>query len=225
MKNIQLEIKGLSFVLRGNFNPVIFSPIWFAHEGLIRKEESKNVETQIIHPDVVSFKLDWMQLQVTRDMFSVQTMKEQYEEFLKDLVFGTFKLLRHTPLNSMGINRSEHFRIETVEKWHEIGHTLAPKKIWNDLLENPGLSSISITEGIRKDGLKGNIRVQVEPSAKVHPGIFILVNDHFEVSDSEETLGADEIINILENNWGKSLERSNNIITGLLEQLNGACTK
>ena len=225
MKNIQPEMKGLSFVLRGNFNPVIFSPVWFAYERLIRKEEAEKAETQIIHPDVVTFNLDWVQLQVTRDIFSVQTMKEHYEEVLRDLVFGTFKLLKHTPLKSMGINRLEHFRIDTVEKWHEIGHTLAPKKIWNDLLENPGLNSMSITEGKRRDGLKGRIRVQVEPSTKVQPGILILVNDHFEVDDPDKTLGANEIINILENNWDKSLERSNNIITGLLERLDGACTK
>jgi hypothetical protein len=32
MKNQQAEIKGLIFVLRGHFNPIIFSPVWFASE-------------------------------------------------------------------------------------------------------------------------------------------------------------------------------------------------
>lgn len=219
MKNKQPEMQGLVFVLRGSFNPIIFSPVWFASEKLIRKEEAEKAETQIVHPDVVSFNLDWLRLQVTRDMFFVETIKEPYEEVLRDLVFGTFKLLRHTPLRVMGINRAEHFRIDSLEKWHEIGHTLAPKSIWNDLLENPGLSSLSITEGIRRDGLKGYITVQVEPSKRVHPGIFILVNDHFEVNNPENTLGADEIINILENKWEESSIRSKGIIKTLLEKL------
>lgn len=67
--------------------------------------------------------------------------------------------------------------------------------------------------------MKGHITVQVEPSKRVHPGIFILVNDHFEVHSPENTLGADEIINILENNWEKSSVRSKDIIRKLLEKL------
>ena len=224
MKKILPEIKGLIFVLRGHFNPIIFSPVWFASEKLIRKEEAEKAKTQIVHPDVVSFNLDWLRLQVTRDMFFVETMKEPYEEFLLDLILGTFKLLRHTPLKAMGITRSEHFRIDSIEKWHEIGHTLAPKNIWNDILDNPGLNSMSITESKRRDGLKGFIRVQVEPSRRVHPGIFVLINDHYEVNDPKETQGGDEIINILENKWEESLKRSNQIIIQLMEKLYGFAT-
>ena len=225
MKNQQAEIKGLIFVLRGHFNPIIFSPVWFASEKLIRKEEAEKAETQVIHTDVVSFNLDWMRLQVTRDMFFVETIKEPYEEILRDLILGTFKLLRHTPLKLMGISRSEHYRIENIEKWHDIGHTLAPKSIWNDILENPGLNSMSITEAERRDGLNGYIRVQVEPSKRVHPGIFVLVNDHFEVNHPEKTHGGDEIINILETQWDTSLMRSNQIIIRLMEKLYGFGTK
>lgn len=220
MKNKQPEMKTLLIVLRGSFNPVIFSPVWFSYENLIRKEEAEKAENLVVHPDVVSFNLDWLRLQVTRDMFFVETIKEPYEEVLRDLVFGTFKLLRHTPLKQMGINRVEHFRIDSVEKWHEIGHTLAPKSIWNNLLDSPGLRSISIEEGKRRDGLRGHIRVQVEPSNRVHPGIFVLVNNHFEVNDPENTLGADEIINILENKWEESSTRSKYIISELLDKLN-----
>jgi len=225
MKNKLPEIKRLIFVLRGNFNPIIFSPVWFASEKLIRKEEAEKAEIQIVHPDVVSFNLDWLRLQVTRDMFSVETIKEPYEEVLRDLIFATFKLLRHTPLKVMGINRSEHFRIDTIEKWHEIGHTLAPKSIWNNILDNPGLNSISTIEDSRRDGLKGYIKVQVEPSKRVHPGICVLVNDHFEVNNPEGIYGADEIINILENKWEDSLKRSNHIITTLVEKLDASGTK
>ncbi|QTA80827.1 Uncharacterized protein dnl_31400 [Desulfonema limicola] len=224
MKNKNPEIEGLVIVIRGNFNPIIFSPVWFASEKLIRKEEAEKAETQIVHPDVVSFNLDWLRLQVTRDMFLAETTKEPYEEVLRDLVLGTFKLLRHTPLKLMGINRAMHFRIDSMEKWHEIGHILAPKNIWNEILDKPGLKSLSIQESERRDGLKGFIRVQVEPSSRVHPGIFISINDHYETKDAEKTPGADEIINIIENNWEKSSKRSREITKKLLEKLNDSIT-
>lgn len=224
MKNNNPEIEGLAIVIRGNFNPIIFSPVWFASEKLIRKEEAEKAETQIVHADVVSFNLDWLRLQVTRNMFLVETTKEPYKEVLRDLVLGTFKLLRHTPLKVMGINRPMHFRIESIEKWHEIGHILAPKNIWNEVLDQPGLKSLSVVESVRRDGLKGFIRVQVEPSSRVHPGIFISINDHYETKDTENTLGADELINIIENNWEKSSIRSKEIIKKLLEELNDRIT-
>ncbi|VEN73319.1 conserved hypothetical protein [Candidatus Desulfarcum epimagneticum] len=219
MKNHNPEIQGLSIVFIGTFNPKIFSPLWFSSEKLIRKQEAEQAQNQLIHPDVVSFNLDWLALQVTRDRFSAGTTKEPYEEILRDLVLGTFKLLRHTPLTQMGINWERHFRIDSVEKWHRIGHALAPKNIWNNLLDNPGLTRLSIGEAPRRDGLKGKITVGVAPSPRVQPGIFIDINDHVEVQDTGNTLGADEIINVLENRWEDSSTRSNDIISGLLERL------
>ena len=219
MEKHQADIQGLVIVVRGHFNPIIFSPVWFSSEGLIRKEEAAKAETQIVNPDVVSFNLDWLRLQVTRETFFVETTKDSYEDVLRDLVAGTFKLLRHTPLTMMGINRHLHFRTESVEKWHQIGDILAPKKIWNDIFNKPGLKSLSIVESDRDDGLNGHIQLKIEPSARVNPGLFISTNDHFQVNDAESALGADEILDILENRWQESLERSTNIVNKLLENL------
>lgn len=219
MENSYLESQNFSIVLRGTFNPIIFSPVWFSSEKLIRREEAEKAVIRLVHSDLVTFNLDWLKLEVTRDRFFAETIKEPYEEILRDLVSGTFKLLRHTPLKQMGINRTKHFKINSVEKWHEIGHTLAPKNIWNDILDNPGLTSISISEATRRDGLKGQITVTLEPSRIVDPGIFISINDHFEVQNSKTTLGADEIIDILEKSWEDSSTRSKDIVSELLEKL------
>ena len=224
MEKQQAEIQGLIIVVRGHFNPIIFNPVWFSSEGLIRKEEAVKAETQIVNPDVVSFNLDWLRLQVTRETFFVETTKDSYEDVLRDLVAGTFKLLRHTPLTMMGINRHLHFRTGSVEKWHQIGDILAPKKIWNTIFKKPGLKSLSILESDRDDGLKGYIQLKIEPSARVNPGLFISTNDHFQVNDADSALGADEILDILENRWQESLERSTNIVNKLLENLDAEIT-
>lgn len=216
---IKPKIKGMTIVLIGDFNPKILSPVWHANQGLIRKEEGEKAETQIVHPDVTTFNLDWMRFQVTRNQYVLETWQETCEDILHDIVLGTFRLLRHTPLKKLGINTQSHFKIDSEEQWHEIGHKLAPKEIWKNVFKNPGMVSLTMQDMPRTDGLNGYIRVDAQPSTRVHPGVFIRVNDHYEAKDISSVTGADEIIDIFENNWNNSLEHSTNIITTLMEQL------
>jgi hypothetical protein len=97
-----IALEGVSIVLLGSFNPQIFQPAWFAAEELLRKEEAEAAEVAIIHRDIVSFSTSWMQLQVQLDRFMVSTADSAFYEPLRDLVLGTFQLLRHTPVQKMG---------------------------------------------------------------------------------------------------------------------------
>jgi hypothetical protein len=212
------EIQGISVVWLGDFNPKIFQPAWFAAEGLVRKQEAEKAKIEIIHPEVVTFTLEWLILQVTRERFFVSTSQEPYYEVVRDLVLGTFSLLRHTPVHKMGINRDMHFRMDSEEAWHAFGHRLAPKDLWKDILgENPGMRSLTM-EGRRQDGCKGYTRVKVEPSEKVHPGVYVNVNDHYEVADPKSVIGSDEIRTLFERSWSESLRRSAHIAYALLEK-------
>lgn len=101
----KLEIEGMGIVLVGSFNPQIFQPAWFAAEGLIRKEEEEAAKIQLIHRQAALFSLDWLQLQVTDEKFVALTTPSSYYEPLRDLVLGTFRLLRHTPIRQMDLNR------------------------------------------------------------------------------------------------------------------------
>ncbi len=219
MNTIHPAFQGHNIVLVGNFNPAIFQPAWFAAEELIRKQEAEEANLIIGHPDIMIFSLDWLRVEVDRERFIASTTMEPYDEIVRDLVLGTFKLLPHTPITIMGINRQRHFEMSSEEQWHKAGHTLAPKEIWNDVLKNPGTMSITMEESQRSDGLDGYVRVTVEPSNKVHPGIFIKVNDHFEIRNPEKTSGNKDIIDILENNWSNSYRRSAKMISMLLERL------
>jgi hypothetical protein len=211
------EIQSVSVVWLGDFNPKIFQPAWFAAEGLIRKQEAEEANVEIIHPEVVSFALEWLTLQVTRERFFASTSQEPYYEVVRDLVLGTFRLLRHTPVHKMGINTDMHFRMGSEEAWHAFGHRLAPKDLWQGILENPGMRSLTM-EGRRPDGCKGYIRVKVEPSVRVHPGVYVNVNDHYEVADPKSVIGSDEIRTLLERSWDESLRRSARIAYALLEK-------
>ena len=209
-------IEGVGIVLVGSFNPKIFQPAWFAAENLIREEEAQAANIQLIHPKVAIFSLDWLHLQVTEEQFTATTTQSSFYEPLRDLVLGTFRLLRHTPVQMMGLNRDSHFRMPTEEAWHAFGHRLTPKEPWAGVLKEPGMRSLTM-EGLRPDDLQGYIRVRVEPSGRISPGVFINVNDHYVVKGAEISQGCDEIIDILDREWKRSLDRSAEIVSSLLE--------
>ena len=217
MSTHQPEIQGISVVLLGDFNPKIFQPAWFAAEGLFRQQEAESATIEIIHPEVVSFELEWLRLQVTRERFVVSTTQVPYYEVMRDLILGTFGLLRHTPLHKMGINTDKHFRMASEEVWHAFGDRLVPKDLWQGVLDTPGVRNLTI-EGKRPDEIKGYIRVQVAPSTRIHPGVYFKVNDHYEVEDPKVVLGSETILGFFERSWRDSLQRSDSLIDALLEK-------
>jgi hypothetical protein len=206
-------------VFVGNFNPKIFQPSWFASEGLIGKQDAEEAKVEVIHPDITIFSLEWVKVQVLRERFSVETKQQPYDEALRDIAFSTFTILKHTPLTKMGINMFMHFRVDSVEKWHAVGHKLAPKDIWEGVLQKPGMKSLTMEECPRRDGYNGYIQVKIEPSAQVKPGLFFGINDHVEVKDPETATGSDEIVNVLKEIWRESHKRSETIIYSLLERV------
>lgn len=210
-----LEIEGLTIVFRGDFNPKIFQPAWFAAQKLIRDQESEQAKVNIIHETIVSFNLEWFHLDVEPNKFSAGTNQAPYLEIVRDLVIGTFRILKHTPIRMMGINLESHFKMKSEEDWHALGDRIAPKNLWDKVLDKPGLRNVTI-EGKRPDGFLGNIGVRMEPSKRINPGIYIAINDHYEIKEPDTSLGCEETINILEDNWEVSTKRSKEITRTLL---------
>lgn len=208
------DIQGMNVVLVGSFNPKIFHPAWFASQQLIRKKEAEDANIEVITPAVAKFNLEWMRLQVIQEQFVVETEQEPYYEMVRDLIIGAFNLLNHTPINMLGINTQQHFRMHSDEEWHGLGNELAPKeKYWTPILEKPGMRSL-IIQGERPDKHKGYIQIKIEPSSKVQPGIYISINDHYEI---REESGCKAIIDILNLDWSKSKHRSEVLIKHFLD--------
>jgi hypothetical protein len=199
----------------GSFNPRIFQPAWFAAEGLIRKAEADEATIEVIHPEVVSFHTELFHVQVVADRFAASTGNPSFYEPIRDLVVGTFRILSHTPVYALGLNRDGHFRVDSAEAWHALGNRLVPKEPWDNLLEKPGMRSLTV-EGVRPDGRKGYIRVRVEPSVKVLPhGVYVAVNDHYEVQDKAEALGCREALDVIDSSWRSFMDRTS-IATALI---------
>src|SRR3954463_8544753 len=113
MAELKAKIEAAAIILLGSFNPQIFQPTWFSAQGLIRKEEGESAKLQLIHPEIAAFSLEWAQLQVTPQRFGLEasTTQQYSPELLRDLTLGTFRLLSHTPVKMMGLNRLFHFPV------------------------------------------------------------------------------------------------------------------
>src|SRR5687767_7777928 len=115
-----------SIVILGSLNPQIFQPEWFARMELIRPIEAEAARIEAVTSEVTVFHADWFHLQVTRDRFGVTASDGRFEQPLRDLVLGTFTLLRHTPVTAIGLNRLMQFHWTEAEPWHRFGDTFAP---------------------------------------------------------------------------------------------------
>jgi hypothetical protein len=213
----QLEIEGLNIVVLGTFNPQIFQPEWYARQNLIGVEQAEKASIEFINPDISVFSIGWMRLEITRDRASFGTNQAQHFELLRDLVGSTFKILQHTPLSRFGINWVCHFRMPDIESWHKIGHKLAPKEPWAEVLQDPGMRDVMM-EAKRPDKYAGKIYVTVQPSLIVQPGVYVMINDDFElgVEKGVET-APDKLIRILNSELSRSMERRTRINEKVLQ--------
>lgn len=203
---------GLTVVIVGNFTPTIFQPSWFAAQEMIRAAEAQAAKIDLIHENLTSFSTDWFQLQVTEDKFSISA-STAHEDLLYDLVSSCFSLLAHTPVRLLGLNSHSHVQVEMRDEWHAIGDALVPKNMWNGILKEPGMRSLSV-EGARTDGNKGYILVTVAPSRRFDPGIFVQINDHFELEQSAST---DKLLKVLDTSWKHSLALGKNILDSVIK--------
>src|SRR5205814_6248809 len=89
------------------------------------------VAVQVIHAEFVDFALDWVHLQVQRELFVAESDPEPFVR-LADLVSGCFNRLKDTPISKMGINRRAHIDLGSTDGWHALGDILAPKSRLED---------------------------------------------------------------------------------------------
>lgn len=194
----ELELQAHTIVAVGDLNPAIFQPAWFAAEGLITHEESRAAQIQMISAQAAVFQVDWLSLQVLPDRFLAATENEAFYRHLADLVVSTFSRLNHTPISTLGINFGCHYRLDEPTHWMYISDELAPKSRWTELLNTPILRSLTMGS-LRTTGPKGHVQIRVEPSVRIANGVFIDVNNHYEVSHEER--GCRAMLSVLATEW------------------------
>jgi hypothetical protein len=149
-----LESEMLEVVMLGSFNPAILHPQWFLRQKLIGEEEALAARIKVVATEVTDVSFAGIHITCLNQSLVLNIQNMAFLTKLLDLIDGILNLLPHVPLHACGINPSAHYRVETVEYWHKIGHTLAPKKlIWEPLFPEPGMQNLTI-----KSPRKGNIR-------------------------------------------------------------------
>lgn len=216
---------GVSIVLAGAFNPVIFSPLWFKNHNLITESELESANVELQHRELTIFRLDWMDVQVQLDRFKIATEQSPYIR-LSDFVVKTFReFLSHTPISMIGINRMVQFTVDSEEIRNKIGNKLAPPDVWGDWGKqvvakddrgHGGMTHLVMEQRAVDDRDHGYVRADIRPSSTKNNGIFMEINDHYEVHD-ENLTGNDKIIDLLESSFEKSIARSESIINHIME--------
>lgn len=208
VREFPCEIEAASAVLVGNFNPAIFHPGWFERQGLLSRAQAEGANVAAVLPELAQFSLehDRIHVQVLPNRLTVTGTPDLQEE-LHVLVVETFKILEHTPLNMLGINYNMHFRMPSDDAWHTVGHRLAPKEIWEELLDTPGTRSVTI-QGKRPGSRAKHVRVTVEPSVQVLPGVYFAVNEHF---DRDEKEPSSVLLDALREEWQPAIEHARTV--------------
>lgn len=195
-----LQSKRLNVIFIGDFNPVIFQPSWLAHKKLIREDEAENAKIEVIHTEVVQYKIgDWLQFECTRDRCIFTTLQEPFFIVVKDLINGVFSLLKETPIRAFGINVGYNINSQSKENYYNIGKSLTPLSLWEEDLNDPRLSKIEILEQKRKDFDKTEasrtITITSSKDPRIPFGVLINVNNHFSVKDFKNSDTANALLN------------------------------
>jgi hypothetical protein len=226
--HIEPEIGGVSIVLLGSFNPKIFQPYWMANYGLISASEAEIADVAVIHPEITAFMIeDLFTLQVNPTRFSIERNVAPLV-LICDLVTRLFiDLLPHVPIHQMGINRTVHFHLGQEQR-ERIGLMLAPREPWGEWgkevssgegLKHGGLQSLALIQRNVSDRPAGWIQTRIEPSLKIghgQTGIFMEVNDHYELTDASQTSSPEAMMKLLVKIFDKSIRRSEEIIDQIM---------
>lgn len=212
MLSSYLQVKTLSLVFLGDFNPAIFQPAWFSGKNLIREQEARDAKLDVVHNELAKFQIpNWLQFECTRLRCVFLTTQEPFFEPIRDLAIGTFKILKETPIRALGINHNMHYQLPNEKTYYEFGNKLSPLSNWEDTITDPRLIRLEILEGGRKDWKNGQYRINVVPSDIIGAssfGISIGFNHHFAKHDNGPL---NSIIDIIEENWESTEKKANSI--------------
>jgi hypothetical protein len=183
---------------------------------------------EVVHREIAAFKVgDWLRVRVEPIRFIAESSEPPFVK-LSDLVVRTFgEVLTHTPISKMGINRRVHFNVGEEAIRNRIGQVLAPQEAWGEWAKciastkagkHGGMVSLTMSQEDLDDREIGYIRAKVEPSALIKggTGIFVEVNDHYEISDQASQDGAIRITGLLAKQFDASIRRSEWIIDQIM---------
>lgn len=228
---IEVRTDLVSIVMVGSFNPRILQPYWFAHNGLISEDDAADAGDVISIPEYTRFTAAGIFIEVQSDRFLARC-ESIHKERVKDLALSTFgEHLPHTPICSLGINRSFTVDCGSEKVRDQFGSLLAPKSPWGEwgsaiesgakAEKHGGMVRLIMRQEPRPDGFDGYVQTDLRPNLSINTVVLVDVNDHYTVAEPEEVEGCQKVIDIIDSNWKPSMSTSETILDGLIGTIRG----
>ena len=222
------ERKQFSIVLIGNFNAALFEPEWFFRNGIISQEDvdlardENSVFPIVVTSQLTLFKTSQFTIKIEQNKFSVISETESFS-LIRDFVVNTFAVLGGYTIKAFGFNYSAHYNVGDMDTYQMIGDNLAPKKYWVSFLEDEvtgidrksGLADIQMIK-YKEDNI-GYIKIQLQPSNFIRPGVFITCNDHYQIDEKDSN--ADNVITMISEAFEPRYEYMKNMHINLLNEV------
>ena len=223
------EILTAVIVVVGDFNPAIVSPDWLARNELIGSDDAAEVpnlsKSLLVSREVTNFEAKIFSLQVLQNRFTLVS-KDALSPAFMDLAVGILQLIPHTPIVALGLNFLGHFKLASMDEYHQVGDVLAPKDIWTSLFpgKTAGLAelTIRIQDWDRGGELKtqDEKRITLQPSEKVKPGLLLSYNDHHDLQakTNDGLMPGNRAAKVIDEHWQAAMNDAIRVFDELIER-------
>ncbi|MGI2067834.1 hypothetical protein [Shewanella sp. MF08487] len=228
MKSYLKQEDTISIVVIGSFDPSIFHPQWFIRHQLVHEEDLKPpfLELNVVHRQLSQFKSSWFALEVVDNRLLLNTSDMTRSEDLRDLACNIFNILTEITITAIGLNRTSVYKCMTVNSWHKIGYTIAPKDIW--LKSFPQAITTPGGIGMKKadiqlerwDDIPGHILISAFPSNyPPEQEVTLTLNDHISFAKLVENRKDITFSSFLIEYWDDFYKNSEDGINNILKEI------
>lgn len=217
----KLEEERISVVCIGSLNPAIFHPQWFARMGLIGDADAVEgaAEVKIVSHEVTNVVFCGIDLKCLPERLTLMTRDPARFEQLQDLIIKILEELPHIPLKACGINQHVHYSAGPEQAWEIISAALVPKEpVWKKIFADPTATSLGVRE-LRQGKYPGSINIDLEPSAKFPPGLFVQSNWHYSLpEDIQVARSCETVRDYIRSEWIAACSQAKIVGQAILDQ-------
>jgi hypothetical protein len=204
------DVDQFSIVLIGHFQVPRFHPHESAVMDALTDSDIEQLHVTMLLPnDVVAFETQFLSVVVEQGKISVSSklsapIPEKARDFIAALIAGL-----DMPTTALGINRDFHFPIESADKFRNLRDEFIQKDRFHSIMKNPLVRAL-VMQSDRYDTRAGRIVTRIEPSLIITQGLFIQVNDHFDLPSGTTAM---EVADNLAGMCNSASENANSIIS------------
>lgn len=220
-----LQNRGNTLVVVGAFAPAMFHPSWFARYELLGNREitvAAEATNLLVSNEISLFKIGGFDIDIRPNRMQIGTSQESLFKANRDLVCSMLEVIDGISVEQIGINWTGHFATQTGTAWHAAGDKLVPKTFWKSIWpKHVGMSNLSL-EFERKDERKGSINLAFQPSSVVTNGVFLAINDHFDLKIADKVTYSTEVSAFLQTHWSESKEMAEKMFDDVWLEISNA---